>query len=185
MRLVVSAPTRRPVVWKVTKIENTKPFGIQKLTLYQGFWDDHTDYIERDEEGHVIGMYADYFSSAIDPVEVPISETMNTKYKVDINASSYIIKVGGSYKLLKLSIIDDSNFDMTDSFENATFDWKCFIGDEDLTDIVTWLDQDKFNNKKIKFPNDRTYLGQTLRIECNITLNETKLSTSCDFELTI
>ena len=63
MRLVVSAPTEHPTVWKVTKIENTKPMGIQKLTLYQNFWDEHKDYIEKDEEGHVIGMYADYYDS--------------------------------------------------------------------------------------------------------------------------
>ena len=49
MRLVVSAPTEHPTVWKVTKIENTKPMGIQKLTLYQNFWDDHKDYIEKDK----------------------------------------------------------------------------------------------------------------------------------------
>ena len=48
MRLVISAPTEHPIVWSVTKIENTKPFGLQKLTIYQNFWNEHTDYIERE-----------------------------------------------------------------------------------------------------------------------------------------
>ena len=51
MRLIISAPTEHPLVWSITKIENTKPVGIQKLTIYQDFWDEHRDYIERDENG--------------------------------------------------------------------------------------------------------------------------------------
>lgn len=34
MRVVVSALTEHPTVWTVTKVENSMPFGIQKLTIY-------------------------------------------------------------------------------------------------------------------------------------------------------
>lgn len=40
-----------------------------KLTIYQDFWDEHRDYIERDENGKIIGMYADYYDSSVIPVE--------------------------------------------------------------------------------------------------------------------
>ena len=43
MRLVVSAPTKNVLIWSVTKIENAQPIGIQKLTLYQTQWNEHTD----------------------------------------------------------------------------------------------------------------------------------------------
>lgn len=185
MRLVVSAPTAHPTVWKVTKIENTKPMGIQKLTLYQNFWNEHTDYIERDKDGRIVGMYADYFSSTIIPKDENNALITPSKYKAIISVSNYILKVGGSYKLLKLSITDDSGIDVTDSFLNATFDWKCFVGDEELTDIVTWLNQKDSINMKLKFPNDRTYLDQTLKVTCDITSDIKSLSTSCEFELSI
>ena len=185
MRLVVSAPTEHPTVWKVTKIENTKPMGIQKLTLYQNFWDEHKDYIERDEEGNVIGMYADYYDSSFEPTDEKNPIITQPKYKASITASNYILKVGGSYKLLKVNIIDDSNIDVTSTYSDATFEWKCFIGDEDITDIATWLEQKEFNNIKIKFPDNRTFLGQTLHVVCNITSDIRNLSASFDFELSI
>ena len=37
MRVVVSALTEHPTVWTVTKVENSMPFGIQKLTIYTAF----------------------------------------------------------------------------------------------------------------------------------------------------
>ena len=185
MRLVVSAPTEHPTVWKVTKIENTKPMGIQKLTLYQNLWDEHKDYIEKDEEGHVIGMYADYYDSTFEPIDERNPITTQSEYKASITASNYILKVGGSYKLLKVNITDDSNIDVTNTYSDATFEWKCFIGDEDITDVATWLKQNEFNNIKIKFPDDRTFLGQTLHVVCNITSDIRNLSASFDFELSI
>ena len=52
MRLVVSAPTKNVLVWSVTKIENVQPIGIQKLTLYQTSWNEHTDGYAHDEYGN-------------------------------------------------------------------------------------------------------------------------------------
>ena len=159
--------------------------GIQKLTLYQNFWDEHKDYIERDEEGHVIGMYADYYDSSFEPTDEKNPIITQPEYKASITASNYILKVGGSYKLLKVNIIDDSNIDVTSTYSDATFEWKCFIGDEDITGIATWLEQKEFNNIKIKFPDNRTFLGQTLHVVCNITSDIRNLSASFDFELSI
>jgi len=143
------------------------------------------DYIERDDSGHIIGMYADYYSSTFDPVDEKNPLVTEPAYRASINASNYILKVGGSYKLLKVNIIDDSNIDVTDTYSNATFEWKCFIGEDDVTDVAIWLEQKEFNNIKIKFPNDRTFLGQTLHVVCNISSDIKNLSTSFDFELSI
>lgn len=72
MRLIVSAKTEKPLVWSITKIENHDPVGIQKLTLYQNFFNPRKDYIEHDENGYIVAMYADYYDSdneSISPVE--------------------------------------------------------------------------------------------------------------------
>ena len=65
MRVVVSALTEHPTVWTVTKVENSMPFGIQKLTIYTAFWNEHTDYVNL-ETGE---MYANYFDSEIAPTD--------------------------------------------------------------------------------------------------------------------
>ena len=72
MRMIVGAPTDHPIVWKVSKVENAEPLGVQKLTLYQCEDNQHKDYIERDKDGKVIGMWADYFEYKDEIVDLDI-----------------------------------------------------------------------------------------------------------------
>ena len=69
-------------------------------------------------------------------------------------------------------MFDSSGEDITSNYSSATFDWSCNIteGDKtaDLTDVVTWLNGKEFNQIKIKFPDDRQYLGKILNVKCII-----------------
>ena len=189
MRLVVSAPTNHPIVWSVTKLENAQPFGVQKLTLYQSMWNEHTDYIERDDNGNIIAMYADYYDSNIEPInpDTP-SPTPPTIYG-KITASTSIIKVGGSYKTLTLKLYDSDNNEVTENYSESTFDWTCSVtnGDEitDLSDTVTWLDSSSFNQKKIKFPDNRNYLDKVLDIKCLVNKDTEIIEIIAQFELIV
>ena len=185
MRLIISAQTEHPLVWSVTKIENTKPVGIQKLTIYQDFWDEHRDYIERDENGKIIGMYADYYDSAVIPVEPSTSGEIAGVNKT-IVASSTNMKIGGSYRLFTVKILDDSKNDITEKYENGDFDWVCSVNNKDLTEKVLWSKSGcKYNQIKMKFLNDRSYLGKMLSLTCNITLDKNIVQVNENFELTI
>lgn len=172
MRLVVSAPTKHPIVWSVTKIENAQPFGVQKLTLYQSMWDEHTDKIEYDDFGNIVGMYADYYDSNIEPTDpdTPSPTPSNTYGK--ITASTSTIKVGGSYKTLTLKLYDADNNEITDNYSSYSpdnFKWDCYIKDNEdkgQPDAVTWLSGSLFNQAKIKFSDDRSYLDKILVIKC-------------------
>lgn len=168
MRLVVSAPTKNVLIWSVTKIENAQPIGIQKLTLYQTQWNEHTDNWADDGYGNYV-PYADYYDSNIEPTDpdTPSPTPSNTYGK--ITASTSTIKVGGSYKTLTLKLYDADDNEVTDNYSSATFDWSCYIkGNEtdDLSDKVTWLNGSLFNQKKIKFADDRSYLNKILVIKC-------------------
>lgn len=182
MRLVKSAPMERPIVWSVTKIENTKPLGIQKLTIYQNFWNEHTDYIEHDEDGNIIGMYADYFDSKILPEETS-HLTEDAPYKsTKIEASSSNIKIGGSYKILTAKLYSENNEDVSDSYKDLTYTWTCSIDEIDFSNKVTWLSTPDFNKIKIKFPNDKSVLGKILKIKCIL---DNGISIAGDFNLVI
>ena len=189
MRLVVSAPTKHPIVWSVTKIENAQPFGVQKLTLYQSMWDEHTDKIEYDDFGNIVGMYADYYDSNIEPTDpdTPSPTPSNTYGK--ITASTSTIKVGGSYKTLTLKLYDADDNEVTDNYSSATFDWTCYIkGNEDKgqPDKVTWLSGSLFNQKKIKFSDDRSYLDKILVIHCRIfDEHEGYINVLSEFEIVV
>ena len=73
-RMIISAKVKNPLAWKVTKLENTKPLGIIQLTFSQSEFDQHNDYIEKDFDGNIIGMWADYYTSEIEPSDPEIPE---------------------------------------------------------------------------------------------------------------
>ena len=180
MRLIVSAKTENHLVWSITKIENHDPVGIQKLTLYQNFFNPRKDYIEHDENGYIVAMYADYYDSdneSISPVETIESHSIYAQ----IVASTSTVKVGGSYKLLTLKVYDQDNNEITEQYSNSKVNWTCFVNGDDLTNKMTWLDGKEFNQKKIKFPDERTYLGKVLTIKCSVG----SLKTSIDFNVSI
>lgn len=172
MRVLVSAYTDNPVAWTISKVETANNLGIQMLTLYQDFFDQNKDYIEKDSDGNIIGLWANYYDSNIEPTDpdTPSPTPSNTYGK--ITASTSTIKVGGSYKALALKLYDTDNNEITDNYSSYSpddFKWTCYIKDnetDDLSDKVTWLNGSLFNQKKIKFADDRSYLNKILIIKC-------------------
>ena len=170
MRVVVSALTEHPTVWTVTKVENSMPLGIQKLTIYTAFWNEHTDYVNL-ETGE---MYADYFDSEIVPTDPDTKPTPSpvTNILATITSSASTIKVGGSYRTLNIKLSNDSGEDVTDTFgdSKSNFEWHFEIDNEEYKDIIR--NDISFCQMKIKFPDDYDYVGKILTIYCTIT-NET------------
>ena len=168
MRVLVSSFTDNAIAWQISKVENAQPFGVQKLTLYQDFFDQHRDYIEKDENGNIIGMWANYFDSEIAPTDPSTPTTPPSSITAKISASTSTIKVGGSYKNLTVNLFNDSNEDITTEYADATFTWTCSIDNEDWTDKVTWRAGTEYNQKKVKFPNDSYVIGKILSVKCEI-----------------
>ena len=167
MRVVVSALTEHPTVWTVTKVENSMPLGLQKLTIYTAFWNEHTDYVNL-ETGE---MYANYFDSEIAPTDPSTPTTPPSSIAARISASTSTIKVGGSYKNLTVNLFNDSNEDITTEYADLppeNFQWTCSIDNEDWTDKVTWRAGTEYNQKKVKFPNNDSVLGKILSVKCEI-----------------
>jgi hypothetical protein len=172
MRVLVSAPTDKAIAWNISKVENAKPFGIQKLTLYQDFFDQHRDYIEKDKNGNIIGMWADYYDSSIEPTDPDTPSTTPSSITAKISASTSSIKVGGSFRTLTTNLFNESNEDITSEYENSLFTWTCNIDGEDWTDIVTWRFSKKFNQTKLSFPLNKDQLGKILSVKCTITKDD-------------
>lgn len=168
MRVLVSSFTDNAIAWQISKVENAQPLGVQKLTLYQDFFDQHRDYIEKDSDGNIIGMWASYFDSEIAPTDPSTPSTRPSSITARISASTSTIKVGGSYKNLTVNLFNDSNEDITTEYADATFTWACSIDDEDWTDKVTWRAGTKYNQKKVKFPSDTSVIGKILSVMCEV-----------------
>ena len=171
MRVLVSSFTDNAIAWQISKVENAQPLGVQKLTLYQDFFDQHRDYIEKDSDGNIIGMWANYFDSEIAPTDPSTPTTPPSSITARISASTSTIKVGGSYKNLTVNLFNDSNEDITNEYADLppeNFQWTCSIDNEDWTDKVTWRAGTEYNQKKVKFPNDSSVIGKILSVKCKI-----------------
>lgn len=183
-RIVLSALIKKPHVWQISKVENTKPLGLIKITLDQDSWDEHTDYVNL-ETGE---MYADYYTSDITPTDpTEPTPTPSSNYGT-ITASASTIKIGGSYKTLTSTVFDKNGVDITDIYSDAYFEWHCSIDGVDFTnntDVITWLDGTTFNKQKIKFSNDRSYLENILEVKCVITKDTETIETTMQFELIV
>ena len=194
MRVLVGALIEHPTAWIISKVENVKPLGVQKLTFYQSEFNPHTDYVNL-ETGE---MFADYYTSSIEPTEPedpipstpsepsdPNTPTVPTVYG-KITASTSTVKIGGSYKTLMINLYDENDTDITDTYSDATFKWTCSIDGTDADNLVTWLDGTTFNKKKVKFTNDRSYLEKILEIKCEVTKeNETLIEAVMQFQLIV
>ena len=169
-----------PNAWKVSKLERANVRGRTKITLAQNAFDPHSDYIEKDSDGNIIGLWADYYDSNIEPTDPDIPSPTPLSIHGKITASTSTIKVGGSYKTLTLKLYDADNNEITDNYSSHSpndFKWTCSITNgnktTDLSDKVTWLNGSLFNQKKIKFPDDRSYLDKILVIKCVVDGVET------------
>lgn len=172
MRVLVSSYTDNAIAWTISKVENAQPLGVQKLTLYQDFFDQHRDYIEKDSDGNIIGMWANYFDTSITPTDPSTPTPTPSSITARISASTSTIKVGGSYKNLIVNLFNDSNEDITTEYADETFTWTCSIDNEDWTDKVIWRAGTEYNQKKLKFPSDGSIIGQILSIKCEIVKND-------------
>ena len=160
-RLIVSALVENPICWKISKNENHNPFGLQKITLAQDEFNRATDYVNL-ETGE---MYADYYSSTVEPVN-DINEHAGSSSCV-IHCSTNNIKAGGSYKLLTAYFEDSYGEDVTSDYMSSII-WKFYIGTVDITetDLIALKYQDNNNQIRVKFSNDKTYLGENLTVTC-------------------
>ena len=171
-RLIVDVPNYSienwtPNTWVVSKVERVNVRGRTKLTLYQKPFNSNTDYIEKDENGIITGLWANYFDGTA-PTDPSIPTTPPSSITARISASTSTIKVGGSYKNLTVNLFNDSNEDITTEYTDATFTWTCSVDDEDWTDKVTWRAGTEYNQKKVKFPNDTSTIGKILSVKCKI-----------------
>lgn len=100
-RLIISDKKRYPpLVYQVSKIEDTQPIGLTTLKFTQETFDPIHDNAEL--------MICNYYDSPIKP-EVPnIAEELNGAATITYNGTKPTVKVGGSYKVFTPVFLDET-----------------------------------------------------------------------------
>ena len=175
-RFIVSAPISCPLTWSVSKVENTLPFGVNRLVLYQDSFDRDVDYVNL-ETGE---MYANYYSSSITP-NIPGSTPPGELFG-QIQVTTKNIRVGGGYKTIKVTWHDSDGAILPD----VTVDTNCWTFsidgvslDSSIIDVIPLTDTNGApvpNAIRVKFQGDYSYLTKILRVTVTEPINAIKAS---------
>ena len=167
-RLIISAKVPHPNAWQVSKIENTQPFGLLKVTVKQVPFNDDTDYIEYDELGSIVSMLADYYSAdKAEPVVVDPEPYHPMTVLCEITSSSPTIKVNGSFRTLTAKFYLDGD-DVSEEFKQFSHEWRFFLNEKDgerIDQIFEIKQTDDSNIIKIKCKNEKEYIGERVFID--------------------
>lgn len=184
-RIAISSPVKTPVVWKCSKVDNTNPKGLVRLTFAQERWDEHNDAFEYehidgltdfsndyDSSRKVIGIYADYYSSTLVPKEVEIENTSNI-YGTIIYKAKPQLKIGGGNKKFTIVFLDgDEEIDLIPG------SWSFELNGESISDLVEYKEEG--NVLSVKFLGDDSYIGSIIKITYTTS---TGIITSVDVEI--
>lgn len=165
-RMCVSVDIPEPVTWRISKTNGLIHKGTMMYTLYQDTFNPHTDFIERDTDGKLIGIWADYYSDGnlpiiepTDPEVLPI-ETDGDYAEITYSGTKPQLKINGGYKTITISYYNSGEL-----LKNQTpGEWSYWIDDTDVSDLVGVLETDDENKIKIKFLGDEEYLHKVLTV---------------------
>lgn len=173
-----------PRTWHITKVNRLDANGITKITLAQDRFDSHKDYIELDDDGNVIGMWADYFAEGqVEPADTDV-EVPNLHCVITYNGIKPEIKVGGGYKQFVTTYYKDN-----EEIAPYACTWTFAIRDgETVTPINMPSDILDFisisgNKMKVKFLGDGSYIGKVLVITSSAETHWTPVSSSVELDI--
>ena len=159
-RLIISQAIKEPLAWRVTKVEDLNPKGIRRLTFAADKWNQHHDYIEKDEDGNIIGLWADYWTIPVEPKSIEDQDDSlfsSITSKITATGKPNQVKIGGT-KTFTVSFYDDDQ-----PVEHEPGEWEFTIDGEEIVDqlVITYPEPYK---AKIKVMKDDDLIGKILSI---------------------
>lgn len=162
--------------WLISKVNRISPNGIVRITLAQDVFDQHNDYIERDSDGNIIGMWANYFNSNIEPTPLPFDEEYYASVTSVITCSGKPqFKIGGSAKTFTVKYYDSVGNEIPDYNVGG---WSFSIDGETVPNTLFNFTSES-NKIKVKFLGDDSYIGKIL----TVTNTSNDVISSIDIEI--
>ena len=156
-----------PRTWHITKVNRLDSNGLTKITLAQDRFDSHKDFIELDDNGNVIGMWADYYAEnqlEPEPYEEK-EEPMELHSEILYAGVAPEVKINGSYKKLTAKFYQNG-----EEMPFASSTWTFAIRDNgvvtplpDYSEYLVVSTEGLTNQQiKIKFIGDASNIGKVI-----------------------
>ena len=162
-----------PRAWLISKVNRISPNGICRVTLTQDTFDQHKDYVEHSSNGDIAGMWADYFSSNVEPTPVEIDAPSTITSSIACSGKQQL-KIGGSAKTLAVLFYDENG----EIADYQSGEWSYIIDDSDASDLLT-ITEVSDGKIKIKFDGDDSYINKILKV----TFTTGDITSSLDLEI--
>lgn len=161
--------------WHVSKVNRTDLPGCSLITLAQDHFDPTKDYIEKDEHGNTVALWADYYSEPVTPEEynpspTPVAGIISCVGKQEI-------KVGGSYKKFQVDFYDEEGLPIP--FKEGT--WSFEIDGNEINPVIS-TSGISANQIKAKLPNDGLWINKIMTVKYTTTEEE---PTIVEFEISV
>lgn len=162
-RVAITEPRQEPICWLLSKVEDTNVRGISRYTCKQDRWNGKTDYIEKDDEGKIIGIWCNYFiNDDVEPVSVDDVPSTNIYSLISYSGMKPDIRTGGSYKKFTVTFYNDETII---PYRNGT--WTFTIDGVSVSNKITTLDSTgstdvAINQIKAKLEADNSLIGKVL-----------------------
>lgn len=169
-RIAISQDRDIPVVWCCSKVEDMNVFGVVRYTFKQDFFDEHNDYIERDEQGNLLGIWCNYYSPNV-PIEDPDQPTPTIHSEVTYSGKNTNVTIKGNYKKFTVTF-----YDADGEIALKPGQWYYTIDGVDATEFLSIKTSDDDstlspNQIKLKFIGDDSHIGENLVIGYKSTDN--------------
>lgn len=162
-RMIVDARVlTEPRTWRITKVNRISPNGLVRITLAQDRFNHHTDYIEKDIDGNVIGFWANYYDNGdVTPI-APIIPSSKIYSIITCSGLKPDIKAGGNYKKFTVTFYNEDEV-----IQYRTGHWTYTIDGVDVSSKITTLDSTEstdvaINQVKAKLEADDNLIGKIL-----------------------
>ena len=148
-RFIISDPKRYPpLVYQVSKIEDTQPIGLTTFKFTQETFNPSADSEEL--------MICDYYSSSIEPTEPDIEETLESTATITYSGTKPTIKVGGSYKTFTPAFKDEST---------TVSKWTVSDENGDISGDTNYTIEYVGNQMKLKVAQNYNLIGTVLIVQ--------------------
>lgn len=162
MRMCISEPREEPLTWHISKVEDMNTKGVLMLTAAQDRFNAQTDFIEKDDEGKAIGMWASFFDINETPADDPVPKQPSVFSKITYSGSAAEVKVNGNYKKFTVTFYDDAG-----EVPFRTGGWFYTVDGVDASELLDVKDSSddsgiKQNQVRVKFVGGDSYIGKNL-----------------------
>lgn len=159
LRLIIDAKVlTEPRVFIVSKINRISPNGLVRVTLAESLFDPRRDYIEHDEEGNVIGMWASWFDYDVEPDKPDHPETNITCEISYRGVQNNQFRIKGNPRIFDVKFFRD---DQQIEYQGGT--WSFIMDGKPCDDLFT-IEHHENDADKIKFIGSDDYKGQTVTL---------------------